>query len=164
VLGLAFPFVLSDWRLWLIVAAAVSDALDGLSARWLKAESDTGRLLDPLADKFFVLVLVGTLLVEGALQPLWGLGLAVRDLVVLAGLVYTIVRRQWAVGRKMRPSWVGKCTTAAQFAVLMVLSARGGAPVWLLGAVTALSVLAAVDYIRAFARLHFAQAPPPASE
>jgi phosphatidylglycerophosphate synthase len=119
-------------------------------ARWLGAESDTGRLLDPVADKVFVLVLVGTLIAEGTLDPLWALGLAARDVVVLAGLAYTVARRQWARGRKMRPSWPGKCTTAAQFAVLFALAGWHVAPLWLLIPTVALSVAAAVDYARQF--------------
>jgi phosphatidylglycerophosphate synthase len=147
-----------------VIVAALTDALDGFMARWLRAESDTGRLLDPVADKGFVLALVGTLLAEGALHPLWALGIAVRDIVVLVGLMDTIVRRRWAVGRKMRPSWLGKCTTAAQFAVLLVLVAWGSAPVWLLVLMTALSGLAAVDYVRAFIRLHAGESTPASSE
>lgn len=155
-LGVAFPFVPTEWRLWVVVVAALSDMLDGLVARWLRAESDTGRLLDPIADKFFVFVLAGTLLAEGALSPLWAVGLAARDLTVLVGLVYVIARRQWARGRKLRPSLLGKCTTAAQFAVLLVLVVWP-APVWLLGAVTLLSAATAVDYARKFLT---ANAPP----
>jgi len=164
VLGIAFPFVPGELRLWVVLAAALSDALDGLAARVLRSESDIGRLLDPAADKFFILVLVGTLLAERTLHPLWALGLAARDIVVLAGLFYTILRRQWSVGRRMRPSWLGKCTTAAQFAVLLVLVAWGSAPVWLLGLVTALSAAAAIDYVRIFFRLHTTQATPPSSD
>jgi phosphatidylglycerophosphate synthase len=163
-LGLAFPFAPNEWRMWMVLLAALTDAVDGLAARWLGAESNAGRLLDPVADKIFVLMLVGTLLVERTLDPLWALGLATRDVVVLTGLLYTIARRQWSVGRRMRPSWPGKCTTAAQFAVLLVLVAWGRAPVWMLGATTALSIVAAVDYIRVFARLHRTETTPPASE
>ena len=148
VLGLAFPFVPAEWRLWVVVVAALSDALDGLAARWLHAESDTGRLLDPVADKFFVLVVMGTLLAEGAIHPLWVLGLALRDVVVLVGLIYTIARRQWAKGRRMRPSLLGKCTTAAQMAVLLVLVGWNEAPVWLLVPTVLLSAAAAIDYAR----------------
>lgn len=163
-LGAAFPFVPVDWRLWLVLAAALSDVLDGIAARLLDVESDTGRLLDPVADKFFILVLVGTIVMEGSLNPLWALGLASRDIVVSAGLVYTIVRRHWSVGRKMRPSWLGKCTTAAQFVVLLPLVAWGSAPTWVLAAVTSLSAVAALDYVRTFNRLHAGQATPPASK
>jgi cardiolipin synthase (CMP-forming) len=163
-LGAVFPFVPVEWRLWLVVLAALSDALDGIAARLLGVESDTGRLLDPVADKFFILVLVGTLLLEGSLNSLWALGLATRDIVVLTGLVYTIVRRHWSLGRKMRPSWLGKATTGAQFAVLLALVAWGSAPVWLLAATTSISAMAALDYIHIFQRLHAGQASPPTDE
>jgi phosphatidylglycerophosphate synthase len=146
VLGLAFPFVPPDWRLWVIVVAAVTDVLDGLTARWLHAESNAGRLLDPIADKVFVLIVAVTLLVEGAIHPLWALGVAARDVVVLVGLAYLTATRQWAVGRRLRPSWLGKCTTAVQFALLLVLVIWGEAPVWLLVPTVVLSAAAAVDY------------------
>jgi phosphatidylglycerophosphate synthase len=153
-LGVAFPFVLAEWRVWVIVAAALSDALDGLAARWLNAESDTGRVLDPVADKVFVLVLVCTLLAEGTLHPLWVLGLAARDVVVLAGVAVVLLRGRWRDARRMPPTLLGKCTTAAQFAVLLVAAARGEVPVWLLVPAVALSLAAAADYARRF--------PPPA--
>jgi phosphatidylglycerophosphate synthase len=152
VLGAAFPFVPPDLRVALVGAAALSDALDGPAARWLRAESDTGRLLDPVADKFFVLVLAGTLVAEGAIPPPWAVGLASRDITVLIGLIYLIARRQWARGRRLRPSAVGKCATAAQFVALAVVVVRGTAPVWLLAAVTVLCAAAAIDYVRAFRR------------
>ncbi len=151
-LGAAFPLVSPEWRVWVIAAAALSDALDGFAARRLHAESDTGRLLDPVADKFFVLLLVCTLAADGTLHPLWAVGLACRDVTVTVGLVYVIVRRQWARGRRLRPSGLGKWTTAAQFAAFGVVVLWGGAPVWVLGPAALLSALAAVDYARAFLR------------
>lgn len=149
-LGVAFPFVPTEWRLWVVVAAALSDMFDGLVARWLRVESDTGRLLDPVADKFFVLMLAGTLLYEGALHPLWAVGLAARDITVSVGLLYVIVRRQWERGRRLRPSWLGKCATAGQFAALVALVVWSPAPVWLLAVVTLLSAAAAIDYAKKF--------------
>jgi phosphatidylglycerophosphate synthase len=151
-LGLTFPLVPAEWRLWVVAVAALSDALDGLIARLLHAESDTGRMLDPVADKVFVLVLAGTLVAEGAIHPLWAAGVAARDIVVLMGLVVVAARGRWSAYRKLRPSWPGKCTTAAQFALLLVLVAWGSAPVWLLAAITLLSAAAAVDYALRFRR------------
>lgn len=153
VLGCAFPFIPADWRVAVVVVAALSDMFDGLAARWLRAESDTGRLLDPVADKVFVMALAGTLIAEGALDPWWALGLALRDVVVLVGLFYTIAGRQWARGRKMRPSWLGKCTTAAQFVVLFWLVGWPPVPVWFLAPTVLLSAAAAMDYAGRFAVL-----------
>jgi cardiolipin synthase len=160
VLGVAFPLVPSEWRLWVVIAAALSDMLDGLVARWLRVESDTGRLLDPVADKFFVVMLVATLIYEGTLHPLWALGLAVRDVTVSVGLLYVIARRQWARGRQLRPSWLGKCATASQFAILLALVVWAPAPMWLLVAVTLLSAAAAVDYAHKFLTTPDSSKPP----
>jgi phosphatidylglycerophosphate synthase len=159
-LGLAFPFFPADLRPWAVVVAAASDALDGLAARWLRAESDTGRLLDPVADRVFVLVLAGTFVAEGAIHPLWAVGLAARDLAVLGGAAAVALRSRWASFRRMRPSRLGKCTTAAQFAVLLVLVLRGSAPAWLLASATLLSAAAAVGYAWVFAE----GSTPPAGE
>jgi hypothetical protein len=52
----------------------------------------------------------------------------------------------------MRPSWLGKCTTAAQFAVLFALAGWNEAPPWLLVPTVALSIAAAIDYARWAAR------------
>lgn len=162
-LGAAFPFVPADWRLGVVAVAALTDLLDGWTARWLRAESETGRALDPVADKALVLALAGTLLAEGALHPLCALGVAARDVVVLAGVLWVVLRGRLREARLMRPRPLGKCTTAGQFAVLLALAGWGEAPPWVLGPTVVLSVAAAIDYARAFTR-RGAESPPPAGE
>ena len=54
--------------------------------------------------------------------------------------------------QSMRPQWLGKVTTAAQFVTLLVLVGRGSASPWLLGLTVLLSAAAAVDYALAFAK------------
>jgi CDP-diacylglycerol--glycerol-3-phosphate 3-phosphatidyltransferase len=150
VLAVAFPWLPAEWRVAAIVAAAATDFLDGWLARRLQAESRFGRMLDPVADKLFVLILLGTLIAEHALSPWWALAVAVRDVVVLAGIALVAVRGRWTDYPKMKPLWLGKVTTAAQFVLLLVLVARGEAWLWLLLLTAALSLAAAVDYARAF--------------
>ena len=60
-LGIAFPWLPERFRLATVLVAALSDAFDGFAARRLHAESDTGQLLDPIADRTFVLLVAGTL-------------------------------------------------------------------------------------------------------
>jgi phosphatidylglycerophosphate synthase len=152
VLAVAFPWLPVPWRVAVLAWAAVSDLLDGWLARRLGVTSTTGRLLDPIADKAFILILAGTLVAEDALSVWWALGIAVRDLVVLAGVVAVLVQRKWKEARSMRPQWLGKAATAAQFVTLLVLVGRGSAPPWLLGLTVLLSAAAAVDYALAFVR------------
>ncbi|MFO0807388.1 MAG: CDP-alcohol phosphatidyltransferase family protein [Gemmataceae bacterium] len=149
-LGLVFPFVPDPWRIWVVALAAATDAGDGLTARWLCVESDTGRLLDPIADKAFVLLLASTLLADGSIDPLWAVGIGTRDIVVLTGAALVALRRDWAAFRRMRPTWLGKCVTVGQFAVLLAAVVRGSAPLWLLGATTILSIGSAIGYFVGF--------------
>src|ERR1700753_2720729 len=48
--------------------AGVSDWLDGFAARKLKAGSDFGRMLDPIADKVLVAVALMMLVAEGDIR------------------------------------------------------------------------------------------------
>ena len=50
---------------FIFVTAGVSDWLDGFAARKLKAGSDFGRMLDPIADKVLVAVALMMLVAEG---------------------------------------------------------------------------------------------------
>lgn len=151
-IGLAFPLLPVEWRLAMVVLAILTDLLDGPLARWLDVESDLGRMLDPVADKVFVLLLAGTLFAEAALPWPWALGIAARDLVVLAGAAGAVLRGRWAECKDMRPTLLGKATTAAQFAVLLAAFFWGAVPLGLLIATTALSVAAGVGYVSAYRR------------
>ena len=70
----------------LLVASGVSDYLDGVIARRFNQVSRVGQLLDPLADRLYILATLLGLGIRG-IVPWWLLGLLVlRDLVLLVGL------------------------------------------------------------------------------
>lgn len=151
-LGLALPWLPASWRLGVIAVASLTDLLDGLVARWLRAGTETGRLLDPLADKVFVATLVAILVSERAVRPWWAVAVLARDLVVTAAAAAVMARGRGAGLRRMKPRWLGKCATAAQFALLLELVVVGHGWEWLLALTAALSVAAAGDYVRAYCR------------
>src|SRR5580698_4124650 len=69
----AFAFMLpgDTWRLAsfaVFCLAGISDALDGLAARKLRASSEFGRMLDPIADKVLVAVALMMLVAEGNIR------------------------------------------------------------------------------------------------
>lgn len=107
----------------IFLAGALSDALDGMLARWLKVSSALGTYLDPLADKVFVSVVTYALWWDGRL-PLWLFALFVgRDLLILVGSAY-IYRRSGR--RDFQPSVWGKVSTILQLCsagACLVLSA-----------------------------------------
>ena len=70
---------------WLLLLAGLSDAIDGLLARMLKAQSFLGRFLDPVSDKILLVGLFMALAWQGEL-PVWLVALAVsRDAAIVAG-------------------------------------------------------------------------------
>lgn len=69
------------------VLALVSDALDGMLARRYRAESELGRILDPLADKVLAAAVGLALLWRGAL-PLWYVTVVIgRDVLIVLGSI-----------------------------------------------------------------------------
>ena len=96
------------WALAVFVTAGITDALDGLAARWTNEKTSLGAWLDPAADK---LLLVTTFIV----LTLPGLGLANRLPIWLTvliisrdvGIVLTVAIVAWRLARAFRPSIFG---------------------------------------------------------
>ncbi|HTV64853.1 MAG TPA: CDP-alcohol phosphatidyltransferase family protein [Bryocella sp.] len=103
------------WALALLIAAALSDALDGLLARTLHQQTLLGIYLDPIADK---LLLSSLFLVLSFVRKIpWKYTVLVfsRDICIVA----TAVVLYASVGfRDFRPSIFGKINTACQIATV----------------------------------------------
>ena len=90
-------------------AGAWTDFFDGYIARRLGQESELGRLLDPLADRIFIVALALALVSVGAL-PWWLTAVIVARDVVLLSLWPLFERR--GVGR-IQVNFTGKTATAS---------------------------------------------------
>ena len=148
ILGLLFPLLPSAWRLPLLVIGALSDLFDGALSRHFHATSEFGKVLDPIADKIFVLGVVASLVWDGQVS-LWQIALiALRDIavVVVGGAVLLWRGRKSLV--EMTPTLIGKCTTAFQFVLLISVILLESVNVWLLTATIVISGIAAIDYTR----------------
>jgi cardiolipin synthase (CMP-forming) len=95
------------YALFVIVAASLTDLFDGMIARKLNQVTEYGKIIDPIADKISVALIVGILAYQGKI-PLWFLILVVtRDLVIFLCGVYlkkkkgivpmSILAGKWAV-------------------------------------------------------------------
>jgi len=105
---------------WLFLAAAVSDGIDGLLARWLNQMTQLGAALDSVADKALGVVTLVLLTQAGAI-PLWvTLAILLRDsIIVLGALSY----RGMAGHLEIHPTWLGKTHIFAEFALLALVLA-----------------------------------------
>jgi cardiolipin synthase len=139
------------WALLVLVAAGLSDAVDGLLARKLNQRSPLGAYLDPIADK---LLLSSSFIILAFKQKLqWWLTIIVlsRDVLILMVAVVILLISGY---RPFPPSIYGKLTTAAQILLvfMVVLSAAYPHPAFtavnrfLIYAVTGLTVFSAFHY------------------
>src|SRR5258708_23223006 len=79
------------WAVGLLIAAAASDWLDGKIARALNQQSRLGEMLDPAADRLYIVSTIVALAIR-AIIPWWLVGLlAARELLLAGGLV--VLRR-----------------------------------------------------------------------
>ena len=111
------------WALVILLAAGLTDTLDGLLARRLNQKTALGAYLDPIADK---LLLSSSFLILALKHELaWWLAILVlgRDLLILMAAAVILL----VVGyRPFPPSLYGKATTVTQM-VLVVLVIAGAA-------------------------------------
>lgn len=148
-LAAAFPLVGRGWQAAAVVAAGVSDWLDGLAARRFGAVTRWGAILDPVCDKLFTLTALVTLAVTDMLAVWQILVLLARDMAVLSLAAAQAVRGRRGALRTLAARLLGKATTFGLFIFLTVLLAWPEATMLhaiLFALTAALSILAAADY------------------
>jgi cardiolipin synthase (CMP-forming) len=100
--------VADDWAVGVLIAAGLSDWLDGKIARALNQGSRLGQVLDPAADRLYIAATIVALAVRGII-PWWLVAvLALRELTVGAAL--GVLRRRAGFGT-LQVSLVGKAAT-----------------------------------------------------
>ena len=132
-------------RLAIISIASLTDVLDGWLARRAQVTSRFGAMLDPLADRFFVLVVVFTYVAEGHLSIVQAMTIMLRDIMTVIG--YIVARSvSWLRNIPFKARKIGKLVTAAQlatFLIVLVAPDYTTAAVWVVGF---LGAAATVDY------------------
>jgi len=113
----------AETRVFLVILAAASDMLDGWLARRRRMASRAGAIIDPVADRIFVLTALVVLLVEGALSVGQTLVLLLRDVMTTIGF---IVARgvSWLRPVEFRARIAGKVVTTLQIATLLAALLR----------------------------------------
>jgi len=109
------------YALYLFVAAALSDMLDGLLARLADQKTALGTFLDPLADKFLLVTSFILFSIYGWIPKWLTIAVISRDLVVVIGwfLLYMITH-----SAAVQPVITGKIAIAMQLVVLAYVLVR----------------------------------------
>src|SRR5438874_1221327 len=146
VLALAFVLVSQTAdRIALIAVAGMTDVMDGWLARHRKNESTAGALLDPLADRIFVLVAISTYLVQGLLTTGQYFIFLTRDIATAVGFLVAkiIPALRPAV---FRARLLGKLVTILQLITLVAIVVLPELTDILVVAIGVVSAASIVDY------------------
>lgn len=150
----------SEWlrytALGIFIVGVVTDAVDGYVARAMAQSTRLGTILDPLADKLFLITAYLCLALISTLPPPYKLPAWVpilvvsRDVIIVVG---TLVIYLVAGVFEIIPSRLGKAATFAQ--MLTVIAALAGSPLlmYLLPMMVVLTIVSGVGYLRRGNRL-----------
>ena len=151
---LAAAFLLFDGtreRVAILGMASVTDALDGWFSRRGSGPTQFGELLDPIADKIFMLAAFSAFVLSGDLSIVDLFLLLSRDIATVIGFVVAWMTPGLHAAR-FRARWLGKTVTILQLLVLCALLLAPEALQVLMPLVVVASVAAILDYTRALAR------------
>jgi cardiolipin synthase len=151
-LAVAFPFVVGrPWfSLGVLVAAGISDVLDGWYARRFGQVTATGSALDPITDKIFVITVAFTLVQQGALSVGSVALLSAREIGELPLVLWIALSRRARRGRVQDPTAnvAGKAATALQFVSVTAALFHAAHMVWYARVTGVVGALAAISYWR----------------
>lgn len=131
-------------RLVTILMIALTDFLDGFLARRLGQKSRIGTIIDPIADKFFVMVALSLFYSEGRISLIEISALLCRDFSVILFGIYLIYTRNFGKYH-FRAIWCGKITTALQLTTLGVLTWHLAIPTYLYSFFVVLGLAALIE-------------------
>jgi cardiolipin synthase (CMP-forming) len=107
VLGLPHTAAKDWWAVGLLIASGASDWLDGKIARALHQQSRLGQVLDPAADRLYIVATVVALAIR-TIIPWWLVALLGAREVLMAGVLWLLRRHGWGA---LQVSFVGKTAT-----------------------------------------------------
>ncbi|MFC2142721.1 CDP-alcohol phosphatidyltransferase family protein [Acidobacteriota bacterium] len=151
----------------IFLVSALTDFLDGASARLLNQKTKLGALLDPLGDKVFmtgaIIILTMPSLNSPNVLPIWLTALVIgRDVLVVGGALFLYFLIQ---AKSFPPTMTGKSSTVCQFSVLLLvllfnmLGKEAGFLFWLYIVAGILTVISGYEYVQR-GREWFRSAPP----
>lgn len=129
-----------------IVVAAVTDYLDGFVARKTETISAFGAILDPIADRIFILSLCAALLIRFWQLPLFKLAsilLIARESLISLGFLWLKTK-----SKKMAVTRLGKAATAFVFISFVVVFVLPKVGIYFLVVAITLYWISALDYAR----------------
>lgn len=121
VIAALFPFAPESSHLLLILAGLATEFLDGFIARTFHWTSYLGQVLDPVADKLFVLSVSVTWILLGKLTLIQWLLFALRDFGVFFIFLGLLLMGKVSSVRSVKARFPSKLTTALQYLLFLLV-------------------------------------------
>jgi len=146
------------YALIVFIIASMTDFFDGWVARKFKQESEFGKFIDPIADKFLVISALIAIIVIDPYFKVFDLWM----IVIIAGRDVLITFMRWLAikkGRSLRTSRFGKFKTAFQMMSIVIIimiymvkklgffETHVSVPYWIMLAVTIMTALSGFRYL-----------------
>ena len=131
----------------MFILAYISDLLDGYLARKFNDISELGKIIDPLADKIFVLAIVIQLYVYGEVSSFYFWVIILRDVIIfIGGIIISNI-----IGKVLPSNLIGKITVASiGFFFIAVVAGASEVP-WLYNSLQYLSLALSFASVFAYA-------------
>jgi CDP-diacylglycerol--glycerol-3-phosphate 3-phosphatidyltransferase/cardiolipin synthase len=147
-LPLAALFLVADTtaeRLTILGMASASDFIDGWLARRFGRTTRSGALLDPIADKTFVLAALTAFVAAGTLSTGEYFVILSRDFATAIGFVVAW-RMPGLDPRNFKARLSGKIVTVLQLAAILALTVSPQTMRWLVPVIGVMSAVSIIDY------------------
>jgi CDP-diacylglycerol--glycerol-3-phosphate 3-phosphatidyltransferase len=95
-----------DILIGLYIVPYITDILDAYLARKLNQISELGKIIDPLADKILVIMIVSFLYSFNIIPPIYFWIIILRDLIIFAGGIFVSKK----IGKVLPSDYLGKAT------------------------------------------------------
>ena len=118
--AIQYDFIYRFYVLGLIFIASLSDILDGIIARKLNKISEFGKIIDPLADKVLIILIVTKLYLMGEIISLYFFIIVGRDILIFLGGIWISKK----IGRVLPSNLIGKLTVIS-IGVFIIITVSG---------------------------------------
>ena len=155
VIAAVFPFVPESTHLFLILAGLTTEFLDGFIARLGNWTSYLGQVLDPIADKLFVLSVSVTWIILGKVTLIQWMLFALRDFGVFFIFLSLLLTGKLGSVRSVKARLPSKLTTALQYLLFLLVLTDNTQLLMILAITTAVTGLIATLQYAHLIRLSF---------
>lgn len=130
----------------IIVLAGATDILDGYLARKNNQITEIGKMLDPLADKTLMIVVIVTLLLKGMIGWLAAVAIFLRDISMIVGSAFF----HFSGKKTVQANAIGKLTTVLFYIAIMLIFFQSKYADVVLWTAIVVSFIASLVYIGQF--------------